>query len=224
MKNKFLCGLRLSLVAIGICVCLVGCGDDKKDDSATATSSTTETVNEATDTSLDNAKEAYTLLANSSDTIEIIGAGISGAWGYAIENSSDFTGTYYGLASVCGLSSEEVTAAFDQYSNDLLGGMSYESGVLLHDFQTVISVLINYGYAPYLEQLDKDLASAKSLIKSVDQSESYYSDLVDYYTAVSNYLEFCKSPTGNYQSVGTTRNEYETTISTAKSKLSFYLE
>lgn len=215
MKNKCLRAFILMVVAVGMSASLIGCGN-----------STDQPVaeEEPVKNSLDDAKEAYKLLSDSSDVVESIGAGISGAWGYAIENSSDHTGTYYGLASVCGLSTEEVTAAFDQYTKDDLRGMSISAGVLLSDFQDVLKVLINYGYESYFEQLDKDLASAKTLIQSVDQSESYYSDLVDYYTAVSNYLEFCKSPTGNYQSVGTTRNEYETTISTAKSKLSFYLE
>jgi len=212
MSKRYLSVIKAGLVIIGLCACLVGCGNDSAK------------IAEETNNSIDNAKAAYALLTSSADMVETIGAGISGAWGYAIDNSSDYSGTYSGLARVCGLSTEEVTTAFNQYTKDVLGGKSFSSGVLLSDFQDVLKVLINYGYAPYYEQLDNDLATAKSLIKSVDQSESYYSDLVDYYTAVSNYLEFCKSPTGNYQSVGTTRNEYETTISTAKSKLSFYLE
>lgn len=203
--------LKLSLFVVVMSVCMLACGSGS---------------GQSAKKSLDDAKEAYALLASSADTVDIIGHGIVGAWGYAIDHSSHYDGTISGLADSCGLTFDEVQATYDSYCENMDDWLkaNYKPGLWISDFSDVVNGLIKHGYATYFEKIEGDLASAKTLIQSVDQSESYYSDLVNYYTAISNYLEFCKSPSGNYQSVGTTINDYNTEMSTSKSKLSFYLE
>lgn len=224
MKNSFVCHLKMFLVSVSFSVCLMGCGNSAEN--VTDSVGTEVVEEEPINNSLDDAKEAYSLLISSADTVNAVGQGLVGAWGYSIDRSGN--GTISGLADACGLTSDEVQATYDLYMEDLSIEDSlkdwYKPSMWIDDFSTVLDGLISCGYAPYIETVEGDLATAKSLIQSVNQSESYYSDLVNYYTAISNYLEFCKSPTGNYELSGTTINDYIKEMRTAKTKLSFYLE
>lgn len=216
------------LITSVLSLTLIGCGNEP---SIKETSTVEETQVSETDTGLENAKEAYSLLKSSAKLTDSLGNGIVNTWGYCIDHCNDHDGTITEFAKASGLTTDEAESIYKEYYNyevsligETLAKATSNPGYFLDDFQDVIPRLITYGYATYIETLDDNLATAKSLIQSVDQSESYYSDLIDYYTAISNYLEFCKSPTGNYQSIGTTINDYNNNISTVESKLSFYLE
>ena len=86
------------------------------------------------------------------------------------------------------------------------------------------TVFKNNGTYTKAEEL---LASAKESLKSVTNDYSDYTGyptLKSYYSEVSSYLEFAKSPSGSFSQLKTTIDNYETKMRTYKSDLSFIFD
>lgn len=76
----------------------------------------------------------------------------------------------------------------------------------------VNSVIAGYTHNGSVERAESMLTMAKDYIKilgDVYPDYIHYADLLDYYTAVSSYFDFCQNPTGNLEQASNSNIEYQ---------------
>jgi hypothetical protein len=149
---------------------------------------------------------------------------IYSAWHFGIYTADDCTSSniYTKLADVTSFSSTELKTAAAQWS-----GMSADTmGYLLPDdwqycLQTVKTAIeIRGDY----ETIKAELESAQAIMQeltTVYDDYTYYPELKKYYASVSSYVEFFLSPSGSFNQLSTTVENYETAIRTYQSDLGF---
>lgn len=77
------------------------------------------------------------------------------------------------------------------------------------------------------KQVEDLLTSAKAQMKEMSQKYSdyeHYSNLKEYFTSVSAFFDFCKSPKGSYEQAIETMNDYRNTARELKNDLAFIFE
>ena len=77
------------------------------------------------------------------------------------------------------------------------------------------------------KQVEDLLTSAKAQMKEMSEKYSdyeHYSNLKEYFTSVSAFFDFCKSPTGSYEQAIETMNDYRNTARELKNDLAFIFE
>ncbi|MGM9609099.1 MAG: hypothetical protein ACI3XE_02625 [Eubacteriales bacterium] len=217
----------LSLIAIILICTLVSCDySDGTQGSANASGNTK-------DSEIQAAKKAYGSLSEAHELIVEMMDAISNAWHFAIYDADDYN-TFdlcvVMLAINSGLFSTELKEATDVVLNKM--GYSQPSDTkrlaALRTFSTTIAIVkqVFTDNGKY-EKIDELLSAAKTSIKSITgKYEEYtgYSTLKSYYSETSAYAEFCKDPTGSYQQLSTTRDNYETKLRNYKNELSFVLD
>lgn len=91
----------------------------------------------------------------------------------------------------------------------------------------VTTVIEGYTHNGSVERAQSMLKIAKDNLKilgDVYPDYVHYSDLLDYYTSVSSYFEFCQSPSGNLEQASDTNNEYQNEAKEYKNKLELVFE
>lgn len=77
------------------------------------------------------------------------------------------------------------------------------------------------------EEAETALANAKSQMKELSEQYSdyeHYPNLKGFYTATSSFFEFCKDPTGSFEQVKSTINDYKNEARDYKSDLDYIFE
>lgn len=91
----------------------------------------------------------------------------------------------------------------------------------------VNSVIAGYTHNGSVERAESMLTMAKDYIKilgDVYPDYVHYADLLDYYTSVSSYFDFCNSPTGNLEQASNSNIEYQNSVKEYVSKLELVFE
>ncbi len=174
----------------------------------------------------DNAKKAYEQLNVVADLCSNGMDDIYGAWHFGIYKAKD-TKSYESIfdnmaKSTPHFSSAELKAAAENvssYGADMVGKL------MAADWQYCLyvveqAILDRGDYATIEKEMNEAQAILQELTKTYDDY-SYYPKLKDYYAAVSSYVEFFKSPSGSFQQLSDTVNNYETNIRTNRSDVGF---
>lgn len=77
------------------------------------------------------------------------------------------------------------------------------------------------------EEAETALANAKSQMKELSEQYSdyeHYPNLKGFYTTTSSFFEFCKAPTGSFEQVKSTINDYKNEARDYKSDLDYIFE
>ena len=146
---------------------------------------------------------------------------IYGAWYFGIYDADD----YYSSTVMDALAKETPNLT----KNDLEKGwkaLGYSTKALLtYDWNyclyTVESAQKEKGI---YKNIDNNLTEAKSIMQKLTDEYNdyeYYPKLKDYYSKVASYADFFKNPTGSFNQLADTINDYENNIRTYRSDLEF---
>ena len=175
---------------------------------------------------LSAAKNAYNSLIEAHNlTVEIMES-IYNAWYFAIYKADDYDFTddfVMAFDFATGLSNR---AAMDAILSEL--GYSQNDVwryLLISDFSYAVAVVQRTQKITY-ETIDTKLASAQAEIKKLSNKYSDYTglgSLKSYYSEISAYLAFCKSPNCSFSQLSTTMSNYENNLTRYKQELAIYL-
>ena len=180
-------------------------------------------------------KAAYDQLNVAADICVRVMDSVYNAWYFAIYSADDYTESSEdyerGLdvfVSKVGIPKELLEEAYMQYADTTLKGAQLLLPYALTKFQSTVSI-VEYAYqiSGAFDQLDTALSTAKAELKTMMELYSDYSEyptLKAFYAEVNSYAEFAQNPSGSFQQLKTTIDNYETAIRTYKSELSFVFE
>ena len=164
-----------------------------------------------------NAKEAYEKLKEVESLCVTGMDAIYGAWYFGIYEADDGYSFYSMAADVPGISGDELEAAASTL------GLSYSS--VERDWQNALyiveQVLTTRGD---YDTISKNMTEAEKILQSLTEEYddyTYYPKLKDYFAAVAAYVEFYKAPSGSFQQLKDTINNYENGIRTLSSDVGF---
>ena len=214
------------ILALAMCLGLSACGDD----------------------AFDMSKEAYDKIAAAYDITDTYASDIYEAWRLGIYSKDDIVKDGNGfLASELGLSEKELdegmayTIATFVYEKDW-DSLSdeekkkyrdYEPTVfykLMKDdlFSICIEVVSNtYKMNGKRDEIASDLEDAKSIMKELSDDHSdyeHYPNLKGFYTTTSAFFEFCEDPSGSFEQVKDTLNNYRKEARDFKKDLDYIFE
>ena len=206
------------IVATTLTVCSCNSNSNPSDDETDNSPQTTQTDNRAYE--YEQAQKAYAELNKAATLCENAMDIIYAAWHFAIYEGKN--GDEFDLADATGLTFGEIADVLESWGYSTTDPIDYGS------FSNTVNIakyaLINRGiYSSAQTCVD----NAKAYLKEVTNEYADYTSyptLKLYYSEVSSYLEFAKSPSGSFSQLKTTIDNYETNIRTYKNDLSFTLE
>jgi len=215
--------LVLVLLCMVLVFSMIGCDSDAK------AKAEAEAAAARTKAQFECAKKTYDELVAASKICEAIGDAVYSAWYFAIYEADEYTV----------MSDEKVEAFCEEVGisdSDLKKGLKAYKGddfviylpMYLDDFNDAVwIVLFALEENGVISQMDTSLATAKSELKTMTHEYSDYShypNLKSFYTQVNSYAEFLKSPSGSFEQLKVTIENYETGIRTYKADLAFVFE
>lgn len=233
---------RILFVILTLILCstfIVGCGDN----SNTSGPSAEEIAAEMEKTEVEVAKSSYKNLNDSKDICDEIIVTIESAWKYAIDKVAD-DDMWAGLDmdfSALGPSYTYRNWVLDSFAfrmgldigivnrtaEEFLGSSIYWVNAL-QDFSITVAFVVEYYKANGdIGKLDTYLSNAKTNIKELTEqfeNKTKKTKLEEYYSELSRYSDFIKSPTGSYYQLGATKSAFKSNTDKYKSDLAFYLE
>lgn len=200
LAKKF---MALLLVVI-MCFSLTACGSNKK-------------AFEASKAAYDSINEAYVI-------VEKLGSDIYEAWRLGIyEDDELFDAGVKHLATEVSLSEDELLAGmlyyleelFDEDYSDALT-VSNSGGIfeIFDDvlFSFCVDIVVDaYKVNGKLDEVQAALDTAKGRMKELSEKYSdyeHYPNLKGFYTTTTAYFSFCQNPTGSFEQLKDTVNEY----------------
>lgn len=170
-----------------------------------------------------NAKQAYEKLKEVSSLCASGMDSIYGAWYFGIYKAKDTTSSnfYTKMAQeVPGFTSKELEAG----ANELLSA-SLCATLGKSDWQYSIwivesAITIRGDYATITANMDEAEKILQTLTTEY-QDYAYYPKLKDYYSSIKSYVEFFTSPSGSFNQLADTVNDYENKIRTLDSDVGF---
>lgn len=147
---------------------------------------------------------------------------ISRAWNYSInwsrykdyiELSGSRNGIYW-FASETGLEQSKVREALESYLKRI-GEELDDVNIYVYCGTTaeIAIYIVQYIYKDDLDTIQAILQDAKNELAKMNskyEDKTDYSLLKMYFAEVQNYFSFCKSPSGSYNSLQTTRSNFQT--------------
>lgn len=172
-----------------------------------------------------SAQKTYNILVEAYEKIDVIGVDIYEAWRIGIYETPSLAK----LESELSLSSEELNVAADS-----LAGYSDIGNSVFYWFDNVnkFSICVSLVNEAYVlngtyEEIESLLNSAKVEMKTMSEQYSdyeHYENLKKMYSIVDSYLQYCKEPTGSFEQVKTTLNDYRNDIRDLESDLGYIFE
>ena len=185
------------LLAGAIALMLCSCGKDEK-------------AFEISKTAYDNINLAY-------ESTETIGTDIYEAWRLGIFEKDEMSIDL--LASELSLSEDEITKGIALLLGDSEEEMdSVAANVIFSFFEDdMFSLCVEIVKNAYVangtvEEIQGHLDEAKEQMKELSEEYSdyeHYPNLKGYYTTTNSFFDFCQNPTGSFEQVKTTINDYK---------------
>ena len=167
-----------------------------------------------------NAKEAYEKLKEVA-TLCVSGMdAIYNAWYFGIYDADDSTSSTFDYElslEIPGFSSDEIETAREALG---LSAWSAKSDwqYSVHIIEAAITLRGDY------DTINANMADAEKVLQSLTEEYddyTYYPKLKDYYASIESYVEFFTNPSGSFQQLADTINNYENGIRTLESDVSF---
>lgn len=171
-----------------------------------------------------NAKESFNTISSVADLCVAGMDDLYNTWYFAIYDAEDCTKSniYSEMANETSFTSEELMEAIEFYSGfdayDMGGVLIKEWQYCIYTIETAFMLRGDYG------TIENEMAAAQDILQeltTVYDDYTYYPKLKDYYSAVSSYVDFFLNPTGSFQQLADTINNYENTIRTYRSDIGF---
>lgn len=215
------------IVGIIICISLTGCNETQK-------------AFEASKDAYDNINIAY-------EITEQFGADIYEAWRMGIYEDDEILENGVGyLASELNLSEDELVTGVAYCVNEIMGENDWEdlpesekeaylstTDMYFRLFEDdlfsfcVMAVTGAYQANGKIEEAKAALEAAKQEMKELSDKYSdyeHYPNMKGYYTTASSFFEFCQNPTGSFEQVVNTINDYKNEVRDYKSDLDYLFE
>lgn len=145
---------------------------------------------------------------------------IYSAWHYGIFDGDD--ATVQGLAEKANVDEDQLKTAIKAYGYDTDSKQNY---FLRKEWSNCVSIIGDiYKANGTVDEISRLLGSSKSSLKSMSEEFSdyeYYPKLKDYYSKANSYYDFAVSPTGSFNQLADTINDYENPLRTYKEDLDF---
>jgi len=181
------------------------------------------------------ANTAYSHLIQAHEVCSTAMGTIYNAWYFGIYEGNDYSASRINscmssFASEIGVDTELVKRTVTTMLQDM--GMSdptdFQKYVLFSSFDLTIAIAQEILQSEGIyDIIDTHLAEAKDALKSVTNAYSDYTGypaLKSYYSEISAYLEFCKSPSGSFSQLSGTIDKYETNLRNYKNDLGFIFD
>lgn len=174
-----------------------------------------------------SSKTAYLKINGAASICEQAMSDIYDAWMWGIyewDDMSTFEERAYELQNEVSIDLQ--AGAGENTPGDYLLGAALFS--LDSEWQSCVALVIDsYEAAGLYQEAETLMNEAQQALKSVSESDSdyqHYPMLKQYYSKVSAMLEFVKSPTGSFEQLATTKNNYSNDILNFQGDLSFVFE
>jgi len=203
--KKHICSISL---ALSLLISLCACNGDKK--------------------AFDISSSAYENITVAYEIVEDFGTDIYEAWRMGIYDKDEIhkDGAEY-LAKELNLSADEIrdgmanlfhSSKWDDATVEELSGYRTEADImftLVKDdlFSLCVATVANaYKLNGKIDEAQSALDAAKAQMKELSEKYSdyeHYPNLKGYYTTTSSFLDFCQNPTGSFEQIKTTINDYK---------------
>ena len=214
------------VLAIVICVTLTGCGGNKK--------------------AFEESKLAYNYIDVAYEITEEFGDMLYEAWRLGIYHQNEIivNGIEY-LAEELSLSKEDVENGLGYAYADMMGDDWFtmtdeEKSRIKYIENSLFSIYKNnlfsfcvmiirgvYIVNGKTEEAQRALDNAKAQMKRLSENYSdyeHYPNLKGYYTTTSSFFDFCQNPTGSFEQIKTTVNDYKNEARDYMSDLDYIFE
>lgn len=187
-------------------------------------------------------KEAYDLVNSAYEITESYGSDIYEAWRLGIyEDDEVIDGGCSYLAGELSLSEDEIAIGvayalgeeWENISEDEIDNYIAAADLtfsIMEDnlFSWCVAVVSDaYVANGKVDEAQGYIDEAKSLMKELSESYSdyeHYPSLKGYYTTTSSYFDFCQNPTGSFEQLKTTIENYRTEARDYKAELDYIFE
>lgn len=181
----------------------------------------------------DTANEAYLNLCSAADLTISVMDSVYGAWRFGIYDADDSTSSTVltNLAKETSLSKSELEAgvkslaeSFDVSESNLLSALVSESKDISNWQFCLYVVHEAYNANGVFDEIRTNIDAANNALKTMTANYDdykHYPALKEFYSKISSYFEFAENPSGSFQQLANTINDYENSIRTYRSDLSF---
>lgn len=172
------------------------------------------------------ANEAFGNIDKAYNMVEDFGSDVYEAWRLAIYEDDDISVKF--LAGKLALSENEINAAIDEVCG--INGVGDMFFTLYNDnlfSACVIMVSKAYELNGRVDEIDGYLLEAKGQMKEMSEKYSdyeHYANLKGYYTTTNAFFEFCQNPTGSFNQVVDTINNYKNDARDFRNDLAYIFE
>jgi hypothetical protein len=223
-KMKKFTALFLVLV---MCFSMVACNDESESE---------ETADK--ETAFDVAKEAYDKIAVAYEITEKFGSDVYEAWRLGIYEDDEILDDGVGhLASELSLSESEIIAGVALVLADegeepetlTKSTANFYFNLFEEDLFSFCVMVVSEAYEANgkITEAQNALDSAKNLMKKMSEKYSdyeHYPNLKEYYTTTKSFFAFCQDPTGSFEQIKTTINDYKNDARNYVSDLDYIFE
>lgn len=173
------------------------------------------------------ASEAYGFIDNAYQLTEQFGSDVYEAWRIGIYDSDEASISY--LAKKLNLTESEISAAIESLLGEGIDDFYFtyyeKNGSLFSACVWLVSEAYNLNGKT--KEIEDGLATAKELMKDMSAKYSdyeHYPNLKGYYTTTSAFFEFCKDPTGSFEQVKNTINDYRNNARNYRNELAYIFD
>ena len=229
---------KIALVFLTLAMCFSMC----------ACSGSSGTSEAPTKTAFDISKEAYDKVSGAYEITDKFASDIYEAWRLGIYEKDSITskGNRY-LAGELSLSEAELDAGLEYTVASLLYEKEWDEltdsekeacqnygdtvfySIMKDSLFTVCTMVVSNAYKANGKtgEAEATLNDAKALMKQLSENYSdyeHYPNLKGFYTTTSSFFDFCKEPSGSFEQVKDTLNDYRKEARDYKSDLDYIFE
>lgn len=212
------------ILALVVVLGLVGCGGSAKEPEPTTIPEPTLTPSEM---AFNASAEAFGYVDAAYQMTEQFGSDIYEAWRIGINEKDKVSISYF--ADKLHLTKEEISAAIDDLAGEGTGDYYFtyykNNGSLFSACVWMVSKA--YELNGKTDEIESTLNKAKALMKDMSAKYSdyeHYPNLKGYYTTTNAFFEFCKEPTGSFEQVKDTINNYRNDARKYRNELAYIFE
>lgn len=164
-----------------------------------------------------NAKDAYTKLKEVAKLCENGMDDIYNAWHFGIYSAEDSYNYFYDLSKKVNFTSTELKKAAELY------GITESKAKTDWNYSVIIVEMAHVIRGDH-DTITKNMEGAQKTLQILTEQYgdyTYYPKLKEYYSAIGSYVEFFKNPTGSFNQLVDTVNNFENNIRTLETDVAF---